>query len=121
MSLMFGYECHDIHSSTNKLKKPPKIKIDTHRVAYTDTDMGIVVLNPIIDRLCFGFFPDAKFMKAHDPAVSVEEYKENEKSFCQWRFLLCHDRPSATLFQSHLTRGAKIGTANFRPSPGRYT
>lgn len=73
------YPCHNRQSSTNKVEKPLTLTIDANRVAYSDKDMGIVVLKPIIDRICFGFFPTQEFVNEHDPSIDIEEYTDSIK------------------------------------------
>ena len=61
--------------STNKVEKQV-LKIDNDKVAISYKDLGIVILNPIMDRLTFGFSPTKEFMAEYDPAQTVEDLEQ---------------------------------------------
>lgn len=68
--------CNTVEFFSNKEKKPPKITLNSQRVAYRYPDIGIIVLKPDMDRLTFGFSPTQDLLNEYAPGEDLGEYKE---------------------------------------------
>ncbi len=60
----------------NKEKNPPKLKIDSKKIAKRYDDLGIVVLKPIIDRFIFSFSPTNEMFAEYGIEEDLAEYKK---------------------------------------------
>lgn len=77
LTIFKKFSINAVDLSTNKGQKPKLVSIPIKNIAKEYKELGIVILNPTIDRLQFGFYPDDKLFKKNK--ISEAEWMDFEK------------------------------------------
>jgi len=73
--------CNTVDFLCNKEKTPPKLKIDSKKVAKVYDDIGIVILKPCIDRIVWGFSPTKELLAACGTVGDLEQEVADLKEY----------------------------------------